>query len=78
MNKVLAAKANSDFTLDLKFDDGSLRRFDTKPYLEKGVFRELKDLNYFKNINIAFDTVQWPNEQDFSPDTMYIESELLN
>jgi len=78
MNKVISVRANDDFTLDLKFNDGSLRRFDTKPYLDKGVFKELKDINYFKNISIAYGTVQWPNEQDISPDTLYIESELLN
>ncbi|GEM_PF-148266 len=78
MTKVIEAKANDDLTLDLKFSDGSLRRFDVKPYLDKGVFRELKDVTYFKNITIAYGTVQWPNEQDISPDTLYIESELLN
>jgi len=77
MNKVVAAKANSDFTLDLKFNDGSIRRFDTKPYLDKGIFNELKDLNYFKNFTIAFGTVQWQNEQDFAPETLYLESVLI-
>jgi hypothetical protein len=61
----------------LKFDDGTLREFDAKPYLENGVFKELKDLNYFKNFRIAFGTIQWKNEQDFSPDTLYIESRLV-
>ena len=78
MNKVIAATANDDLTLDLRFSDGSLRRFDTKPYLDKGVFRELKDVNYFRNVTVAYGTVQWPNEQDFAPETLFIESELLN
>lgn len=78
MNKVTEAKANDDFTLDLRFSDGSFRRFDTKPYLDLGIFTELKDINYFKNVSIAYGTVQWSNEQDFAPETLYIESELLN
>ncbi len=78
MNKVTEATPNDDFTIDLRFDDGSLRRFDAKPYLDKGVFRELKNINYFRNLSLAYGTVQWPNEQDFAPDTLYIESELLN
>lgn len=77
MKKVVSAKANDDFTLDLKFDDGSYRRFDTKPYLDKGIFNELKDLNYFRNFCIAFGTVQWKNEQDFAPETLYLESILI-
>lgn len=78
MNKVITAQANDDYTLDLRFNDGTLRRFDTKPYLDKGVFTELKDINYFKNFCIAYGTVQWKNEQDFAPETLYIEGELLN
>ena len=74
MMKVLAVKANQDFSLDLKFNDGSLRRFNVRPYLDLGVFTELKDLNYFKKVTIAFGTVQWPHEQDISPDTLYLES----
>ena len=74
MKKVVSAKANDDFTLDLEFNDGSYRRFDTKPYLDKGIFNELKDLSYFKNFRIAFGTVQWKNEQDFAPETLYLES----
>lgn len=74
MRKVIEAIANDDFTLDLTFDDGSVRRFDMKPYLDFPVFQELKDINYFRKITVKFDTVQWPGEQDVSPETLYIES----
>jgi hypothetical protein len=78
MKKVVAVKANEDFTLDLQFNDGGLRRFDAKPYLDCGVFLELKDLRYFQQVRIAFGTVQWPHEQDISPETLYLESAPLN
>ncbi len=74
MKKVVSVRSNKDFSLDLKFNDGSARRFDVKPYLDLGVFTELKDLNYFSQVKIAFGTVQWPHEQDISPETLYIES----
>ena len=74
MNKVVAVTANDDFSLVLKFNDGSTKRFDAKPYLDYEVFRELKDLNYFKQATIAFGTVQWPHEQDISPETLYLEA----
>lgn len=77
MKKVISAKANDDFTLDLKFDDGKLKRFDAKPYLDFPVFRELKNLENFKKIRIAFGTVQWQNEQDISPETLYLEGEEI-
>jgi hypothetical protein len=74
MKKVVAVKANEDFSLELKFNDNTVRRFDARPYLDFGVFRELKDIGYFKQVRIAYGTVQWPHEQDISPDTLYIES----
>ena len=73
MKKVVEAKPNDDFSLDLRFDDGSVKRFDVKPYLNLGIFRELQDHAYFSKVSIAYGTVQWPNEQDISPDTLYLE-----
>jgi hypothetical protein len=77
MNRVIAVKANDDFSLDLKFNDGSVKRFDAKPYLDYDFFRELRDPTYFKQARLAFGTVQWPHEQDISPETLYRESVSL-
>jgi hypothetical protein len=73
MIKVTAVKANNDYTLDLKFSDGSVKRFDVKPYLKYEVFKELENLAYFKQVSLAFGTVQWPHEQDIAPDTLFAE-----
>jgi hypothetical protein len=73
MIKVISVSANTDFSLDLKFSDGSFKRFDATPYLDRGIFIELKDLDYFKQAQVAFGTVQWPNEQDIAPETLYID-----
>lgn len=78
MRKVVEAHANNDFSLTLKFDDGKCKRFDVKPYLGYGVFRELADIDYFKHIKIAFGTVQWRNEQDISPETLYLKGTEIN
>lgn len=78
MNKVIAVTANNDFSLDLEFKDGSVKRFDAKPYLDYEVFRELKDLDYFKQVRIAFGTVQWPHDQDISPETLYLEGVAMS
>ncbi|QTA79651.1 DUF2442 [Desulfonema limicola] len=36
------------YTLSVELSDGRFGIFDVKPYLEKGVFRQLKDKDYFK------------------------------
>ena len=74
MRRVTHASAIADFTLDLRFDEESLRRFDMKPYLDFPVFQKLKSLDYFKDLNIEFGTVQWAGQQDISPDTLCLES----
>lgn len=77
MVKVYSAIANNDFTLDIQFNGKSFKKFDVKPYVDYPVFRELKDLSYFKNIKIVFGTVQWENEQDIAPETLYLEGKEI-
>ena len=78
MKTVIAVTASYNFSLDLKFNDGSVKRFDARPYLDYNVFRELKDPEYFKQVRLAFGTVQWPHEQDISPETLYLEGVALS
>lgn len=47
--------------------------FDLKPYLDHGVFRELRDVHYFNRVGILFGAVTWPNEQDIAPETLLSE-----
>ncbi len=75
--RVINVKANDDFTLTLTFANGEVGQFDMKSYLDKGIFQELRDLNYFKQAYVTFGTVQWPHEQDFCPDTLYEASRKL-
>jgi hypothetical protein len=73
--KVIQVEPLSDFTLRLFFDNGEVKRFDVSPYLEKGIFVELKNIQYFKQVKPFFGGVQWLHEQDFSAHTLYLESQ---
>jgi len=72
--RVSSVHANNDHTLMLLFANGERRSFDVKPYLGKGIFRDLDDISYFKSVKVEMGTVAWPNGQDFCPDTLYEES----
>lgn len=48
-------------------EDGRNGIFDLKPYLDHGVFCELKDVNYFNQVGIVFGAVAWPNERGHCP-----------
>lgn len=69
--RVTAVKPNPDYTITLVFTNGEVRRFDVKPYLDKGFFRELKDMSVFNSVRPFLGSVQWRNGQDFCPDTLY-------
>ena len=75
--KAVSVKASETFTLVLTFDNGEKKVFDVHPYLEKGIFQELKSVPYFKQVIPFFGGIQWSNGQDFSPDTLYLESKTL-
>jgi hypothetical protein len=72
--RVAHVTVNDGYTLTLTFTSGEVRVFDVKPYLEKGIFRELKDPERFRTAMVCLGTVQWKNGQDFCPDTLYEES----
>ncbi len=74
MKKVLKVTPLENYLLELWFDGGELRIFDVKPYLNLGIFQELKDSSYFNTVKITFDSIFWPNGQDFSPETLYLKS----
>jgi len=71
---VIDAEAKSNYLLKLTFDNNETKVFDASPFLDKGIFKELKDSTYFKRVKVAFGAVEWPNEQDFSNDTLYLLS----
>lgn len=61
-----------DYTLRLVFENGEEGIYDCAPLLGFGVFKELKDIDYFKRAFVSFGTVAWPNGQDICPDTLYM------
>lgn len=63
-----------DYKLRLVFTNGETGVFDCSGLLDFGVFKELRDLSYFKQARVEYGTVTWPHEQDICPDTLYIES----
>ena len=69
---VKQAQVLPNYKLKIKFSNEELKEIDVTPYLNKGIFTELKDKDYFKQVRVSFGAVEWPNEQDFSKDTLYL------
>jgi hypothetical protein len=62
-----------DHRLYVEIKDGRKGIFDVTPYLDFGVFKELKDPHYFNRVGIVYGAVTWPNEQDIAPETLLDE-----
>ncbi|MBI4649299.1 MAG: DUF2442 domain-containing protein [Bacteroidia bacterium] len=67
-------KPQGNYHLLLVFENGEKRLFDMKPYLNFGIFKELKDIKMFKTVRKNFDTIEWENEADFDPEILYQKS----
>jgi hypothetical protein len=65
---------NDDYSLLLTFENGEKRIFDMVPYLDCGIFQDLKDLSLFKTVRTSFDTIEWANEADLDPEILYKNS----
>ncbi len=72
--RVKSVAPTDDYRLALTFTNGEVREFDCSHLLGFGVFRELRDINYFLRAAAIDGTVAWPNEQDICPDTLYEDS----
>jgi hypothetical protein len=76
--RVKSVRPNPDYTLTIVFDNGETRCFDVKPYLEKGVFKELRALKNFNSVKVFLGSIQWRGGQDLCPDTLYMDSEPVS
>jgi hypothetical protein len=77
METVAHVTIKENYHLQLEFSTGEQRLFDARPYLEKGVFQQLKDPQKFAQAYVAFDTVCWPGNLDIAPETLYLRSRPL-
>jgi hypothetical protein len=71
---VKSVKPQEDYCLLLTFENGEKRVFDLRPYLEKPVFKQLKNIALFKTARVVSGSVEWQGDVDLSYDTLYLES----
>lgn len=71
---VKSVKPLPNYKLLLTFENDETRLFDMNPYLDRGIFKELKDNTLFNTVKVNFDSVEWANEADLDPEFLYEES----
>ena len=65
---------HDDYTLTLTFENGEVRRFDLKPYMDSVVFAPLHDLELFRRVKVVYGSIEWPGERDLAHDMLYAKS----
>ena len=70
---VIEVRYVREFTMWVKFEDGSEGDVDLSGELYGPVFEPLKDVNYFKLVRVdpELGTIVWPNGADLAPEFLY-------
>ncbi len=63
----------SDFTIQVKFNDGVVGYIQLNELVEKGIFQELKDLNKFSKVYSTGYSIAWSDELEIDAATIYAE-----
>ena len=69
--EVIKAEYLEDYRLLLSFNNGERRIVDLSNSLKGSVYTPLKDISYFKNFSIKFNTIEGENGADFDPEYLY-------
>ena len=65
------------YKLLLTFNNGEVKEFDFKNYLDYPVYKKLSDPVYCNKVKACYGTAVWDEEIDFDPDTLYLESKAI-
>jgi len=71
---IIDVKPLENYELLLTFENNEKKIFDMKPYLDKGIFTELKDEKKFRSVRVSFDSIEWCNQADLDPEFLYDKS----
>jgi hypothetical protein len=72
--RISSISVQPEYTILLLYANGEKRIFDVKPYLDIGIFKELRDSSVFRSVHISFDTIAWSNGADIEPEELYADS----
>ena len=71
---IIDVKPIENYQILLTFENNEKKIFDMKPYLDKGIFSELKDEKKFRSVRVSFDSIEWCNQADLDPEFLYEKS----
>jgi len=76
--KIVSAKSENEYKVIVTFSNNEKRVIDISPYLSFGIFKKLKDISLFKQVKVAFGTIEWPGGIDLDPEFVWQKSTPVN
>ena len=77
MKEIIKVEPLEDYKLLLTFDNNEKRIKDMKPYLNRGIFKKLSDINFFYKVDIKYGTISWGEDIDICADSLYDSSKKI-
>lgn len=74
---VKAAQPRNDYTILLKFADGTKRIYDAKQLLDDSLYARLNDLDFFMKAHAKYGSVVWTDNLDIAPEHLYECSKII-
>ncbi|MBR4135803.1 MAG: DUF2442 domain-containing protein [Bacteroidales bacterium] len=69
--EIVKAEYRSSYRIRLWFNTGDVREVNLEDSLQGSVFEPLKDIQEFQKFHIRFNTIEWDNGADFSPEYLF-------
>ena len=67
-----------NYCLEVHFSDGQNGTLNMLPYLDFGIFKRLKDIQAFEQVQVSFDTLEWQCGLDLDPEFVYEKTRKSN
>lgn len=71
---VKKVKPLADYKLLLEFENQEEKIFDVKPYMNRGIYKELINNKLFNSVSVSFDSIEWGNHAAIDPEFLYSKS----
>ena len=69
--EILNAVYQSDYRINLFFNNGETIIVDLSDELDGKIFEPLKDKSFFQLFTIKYNTIEWSNGADFAPEYLF-------
>jgi hypothetical protein len=69
--EISQAEYLNNYRIKLTFNNGKIKTVDLQNELNGEVYVPLQQLDYFKNFQLKYNTIEWANGADYAPEYLY-------